>query len=241
MKRLPLLLSVPHAGLEVPPEAAPYCVLTPADIEADGDVGAADIYALEDRVAAFLTTRVARAIVDLNRADDDRRPDGVVKTLTSWEAPVYEPFPPEDVVETLLARYHRPYHEGLRVRARRPEVLLGIDCHTMAVEGPPIGPDPGVPRPAVCLSDGDGTCPHAWIEELANCFRKQFADRPELEVTINRPFTGGYVIRSHARELPWIQLELSRGPFLTYVGKQAAVISALARFCVRLRSAGGWR
>lgn len=239
MSRLPLLLSVPHAGLEVPAEAEPYCILSPDDIEADGDVGAAEIYALEAHAAAFLTTRVARAIIDQNRAEDDRRPDGVVKTVTSWEVPVYDPFPPEEVVETLLARYHRPYHEGLRTLAARPDVLLGIDCHTMAAEGPPIGPDPGVPRPAVCLSDGDGTCPRDWIEGLAACFREEFAARPELDVTLNRPFTGGYVIRSHSQELPWIQLELSRGPFLSPEGKREAVLSTLERFCARFLAAGG--
>ena len=42
--KLPLLLSVPHAGLQVPPEAASYCVLTPRQIEEDGDEGAAEIY-----------------------------------------------------------------------------------------------------------------------------------------------------------------------------------------------------
>ncbi len=30
--KLPLLLSVPHAGLQVPPEAAPYCFLNPRQI-----------------------------------------------------------------------------------------------------------------------------------------------------------------------------------------------------------------
>jgi formiminoglutamase len=239
VNRLPLLLSVPHAGLDVPSEVAAYCVLTPADIAADGDLGAAEIYALEERVTAFMTTGVARAIVDLNRAEDDRRPDGVVKTVTTWEVPVYAPFPPEEVVETLLARYHRPYHARLRTEAGKPEVLLGVDCHTMAAAGPPIGPDPGITRPAVCLSDGDGTCPRAWIEELAACFRHELGDRPELEVTINRPFTGGHIIRAHARELPWIQLELSRGPFLTTAEKRTTVISALERFCEHVSGPAG--
>ncbi|MGD8376962.1 MAG: N-formylglutamate amidohydrolase, partial [Acidobacteriota bacterium] len=107
--KLPLLLSVPHAGLKVPPEAAPYCVLEPDAIVADGDEFARPIYALEDEVEAFVTTEIARAIVDLNRPEDDRRPDGVVKTHTCWNVPVYRPFPPDDVIETLLECYYRPY------------------------------------------------------------------------------------------------------------------------------------
>ena len=81
---LPLLLSVPHAGVEVPAEAEAHCILTPAQIAADGDEGAAEIYALADKVEGHITTHVARAIVDLNRAPDDFGPDGVVKTRTCW-------------------------------------------------------------------------------------------------------------------------------------------------------------
>ena len=37
---MPLLISVPHAGLTVPPEAKPYCALTRQQIIEDGDQGA---------------------------------------------------------------------------------------------------------------------------------------------------------------------------------------------------------
>ncbi|RMF80545.1 MAG: N-formylglutamate amidohydrolase, partial [Planctomycetota bacterium] len=47
---LPLLLSVPHAGLTVPPEAAPFCILKREDVERDSDEGAREIYALADAV-----------------------------------------------------------------------------------------------------------------------------------------------------------------------------------------------
>ena len=70
---LPILLSVPHAGLRIPGEAKPYCILSPQQIANDGDEGAADIYDLSNEVASFITTGVARAIVDVNRAGDDRR------------------------------------------------------------------------------------------------------------------------------------------------------------------------
>ena len=72
--RLPLLLSVLHAGLGVPPEAEAYCALTPEQIAEDGDEGAAEIYDLHSVVTAFHTTDVARAIVDMNRSEDDRPP-----------------------------------------------------------------------------------------------------------------------------------------------------------------------
>jgi formiminoglutamase len=217
---------VPHAGLAVPPEAEPFCVLTPRQIAEDGDEGAAEIYALESEVAAYQTSEVARAIVDLNRAPDDRRPDGVVKTHTCFNVPVYREFPPQPVVETLLERYYWPYQQAL-TRLANSDAALAVDCHTMLAKGPPIGPGPGIERPWVCLSNADGTCPQPWIESLQRCFQ----DVVEGPVTINDPFNGGYITRTHAAEMPWVQLELSRAPFLDLAAKRQRVLAALTSWC----------
>lgn len=229
---LPLLLSVPHAGWRVPPEAKPYCILSETDLLEDGDGGAAEIYALKAEAAAFVTTEIARAVVDLNRAEDDRCPDGVVKTHTCWNIPVYRPFPPDDVIEALLAQYYRPYHQRLAELARSG-VQLGVDCHTMAAEGPPVGPDPGATRPRVCLSNADMSCPRDWIESLLVCFQKQFG----VDVRVNDPFRGGFITRSHSAEMPWVQVELSRGPFFTNADKREKVLAALTEWCGRFESA----
>ena len=198
--RLPVRLSVPHAGLCVPPEAQPYCRLTPEQIAADGDEGAGEIYDLRGHVAEFVTTDVARAIVDLNRAEDDRRPDGVVKTETCWNVPVYSEYPSEEIIAVLLEKYYRPYHEKLS--AAPQGARIGIDCHTMAATGPPVGPDPGKERPYICLSNAEGTCPQHWMETFRDCFSSLFKG----PVLINTPFKGGFITRAHAREMPWMQL-----------------------------------
>ncbi|WP_295880732.1 N-formylglutamate amidohydrolase [uncultured Thiohalocapsa sp.] len=226
MDRLPLLISVPHAGLLVPDEVARLSLLTPAQIARDGDEGAAAIYAvLRDRVAHYVTTDIARAFVDLNRAEGDLRKDGVVKTHTCWDQPVYRaPLPPA-TVETLLQRWHRPYHHKLTELAGSG-VLLGVDCHTMAAAGPPVGPDCGQPRPEVCIGDGNGACPPDWAEGLVDCFQRHFGG----EVTLNRPFSGGYIVRAHAAELPWVMIELSRAPFASDAEKGRRVLAALTQW-----------
>ena len=227
--KLPVLISVPHAGLEIPTEVKDLCILGKQDIIKDGDEGAAEIYLpLKKEVSAIVTTDVARAIIDMNRSEDDRRKDGIIKTHTCWNVPVYGRFPSEENIKRLILKYHRPYHSDLSrlVRGAR----LGVDCHTMAAEGPPVGPDPGVRRPRICLSNGDGTCPWEWMKSLAECFKKVF----KTEIAINQPFKGGYIIRSHARELPWVQVELSREDFLSNKGKSEAVLQALADWCNRL-------
>jgi N-formylglutamate deformylase len=223
----PFVVSVPHAGLDMPEELSGLCTLDPRHVAEDGDEGAATIYApLGELAAHFVTTSVARAFVDMNRAEDDRRKDGVVKTHTCLDVPIYERPLSEPLVQSLLAAYHRPYHAAL-TRAGTG-ARFGIDCHTMLANGPPVGPDHGRPRPAVLLGDGNGTTfPAEWTATLASCL----SDELETEVALNQPFSGGYIVRAHAAETPWIMLELSRAPFLSDAEKGRRVHAALATFC----------
>lgn len=223
--KLPLMISVPHAGLSIPPEVEGFVSLSREDVVADGDEGAAVVYSFEGEVDAFVMTSVARAIVDVNRAEDDRRPDGVVKTHTCWNVPVYKKPPPDEVIEALIERYYRPYHKKLNECSGG--VILGVDCHTMAAKGPPAAPDAGKERPKICLSDGEGkTAPRAFVEALAERLGESF----DTEVYLNEPFSGGYITRSRPGGIPWVQLEVSRAPFMPDDEKKDRVLSALKKW-----------
>lgn len=229
--KLPILVSVPHAGTITPDEVKFLAHIAEIDVIKDGDEQAADIYLpLRDHGAQLVTTDIARAFVDLNRAPDDFRKDGVIKTHTCWDVPIYDSSPDEDLVARLLTRYYYPYHEKLRALAVAGDIRVGIDCHTMASQGPPVGPDPGQLRPVACVSDADGTCNRAWTEELAS----QLSQSLGGEVRINDPFKGGYITRTHAAELPWLQIEVSRGDFASIEGKTAAVRTALKNWSKRV-------
>jgi N-formylglutamate deformylase len=232
MNRLPVLVSVPHAGLAVPEELQALNRLIAPQIARDGDQGAAQAYLpLLPHVDYLAVAPVARAFVDMNRAPCDVRRDGVVKTHTCWDEPIYAEPLPRSLIATLIERYHQPYHERLARHASGR--VLGLDCHTMAANGPPVGPDPGQPRPRVCLSDGDGaSCPWAWFERLAGCLEETIGD-----VSLNAPFRGGYITRSRPGGIPWIQVELSRAPFMSWEEKHLAVLEALRRFMEGLGSA----
>lgn len=220
--KLPILLSVPHAGWKIPPEVQDICILTKKDINKDGDAGAAEIYnPLKKEVEAFVTTDIARAIVDMNRAEGDFWKDGIIKTHTCWDVPVYSTYPSEDAITELVTKYHRTYHARLSDYAKK--VRIGIDCHTMAAVAPPVAPDSGKTRPPVCLSNAESTCPQEWIESLARHISRSL----DLPISINQPFKGGHIIRSHSNEIPWIQLEYSRAPFLENKQKFTKLLRAL--------------
>ncbi|MGW8287096.1 MAG: N-formylglutamate amidohydrolase [Desulfobulbales bacterium] len=226
--KLPLFISIPHAGTHIPPEVRDLCILQQHDILADYDAEAEVIYtALEEQVAGCCTTDIARSLIDLNRAPDHLGGDGVIKSHTSWNIPVYRQFPDDNLIRVLLEKYYFPYHEKLSLANSNRFVRLGIDCHTMSALGPPAAPDPGRERPLVCLSYGDGTCPEEWIKRLASYFSASFNDK----VSINSPFRGGYIIRKHASELYWVQIEISQTMAYSVEFKKNCLLEGLQHFC----------
>ena len=85
----------------------------------------------------------------------------------------------------------------------------------MAAVGPPISPDKGKERPLVCLGNAHGkSCPPEMTEQRVNCFREAFSLN-ENEISINKPFAGGYITREYGEQsVPWIQVELNQSLYL---------------------------
>lgn len=230
----PLLISIPHGGGTIPPEVAEMVSITERDIFYDGDALTREIYDFGKRVDAVIGTPIARAIVDVNRASDDRppeNPDGVVKTVTTDGTPVYRDgmFPDDALIDILLQRYYFPYHETLGDLLSNHNIRLALDCHSMLKRSPAASDRPGEPRPLICLSNrgdehgmpvsgrGPVTCPPEWIRALAESLRQAFAGAGR--VAINDPFSGRYISRYHYERggLPWIQIEINRKLYLNEV------------------------
>lgn len=230
---VPFLISIPHGGDQIPPEVADRINITHHDIFYDGDALANDLYDFKDRVAALVSMPIARAILDVNRASNDMppdNPDGVIKTVTLQGKPVYKEgtFPKNDVVHALLQNHYFPYHEKITALLKQHQIRLAFDCHTMLEYAPLINNNPGQARPLFCLSNGGDekgeptkkgspvTCPPDWMQTLAESFKYVFAT--EGDVTINNPFTGGYISRYHYRMsgVPWVQIELNRKLYLSH-------------------------
>jgi N-formylglutamate deformylase len=233
MTPLPILVTVPHGGIACPPEAA-VCRLSSYQFALDGDTWVRELFDLRGAVAAFMDTPVPRAVIDLNRAPEDRppaNPDGVVKSVTVDGTQVWpeQNGPPADLTELLIDRYHTPWHQEVAAQSASPGLVLGIDCHTMLAFAPRGS---GIPRPLICLgnrgdlsgrpTDEPLTAPedltHLLLDNLIAAFRHLDVD-VEVEkppMRLNDPFRGGYISRHHAAHtpLPWIQLELSRALYL---------------------------
>lgn len=213
---LPFLISIPHGGTKVPPELDNRVVITRHDLFDDSDSFTNDIYDVNGLVVKALKTDIARAFVDLNRAPDKvppAYPDGVIKSCTCLRRPIYaeNKHPDAALRQQLIESYYKPYHTELNVWSHFPKIKLGLDCHSMLPIAPAISPDSGEKRPLINLGNLDGAaCPNEIMKLLADAFCLVFGIDAE-NVTLNRPFKGGYITKKYAcKPIPWIQIEMNR-------------------------------
>ena len=221
MKKLPFLISIPHGGESIPAEIAEDVCITPKDQFDDSDSFTNIIYNVKDMVEEQVSSSIARAFIDNSRGRDQlppEFPDGLVKSATCYGRPIYKEGRQPDQVTThlLIGKYYANYHHQIEKALRNPDVVIALDCHSMAEIAPAVAPDRGNERPLINLGDAEGTaCKSDITERLRHCFIEVF-DFSEDTVTINEPFKGGFITRNYGNNpLPWIQIEMNRKLYLS--------------------------
>lgn len=240
-EKLPIAIIIPHGGLAIPPELEGRVALTPEQIFNEADSYVDDIFDYKDRVLHWLNFPYARGILDVNRPDDaslhHRLGDGAVKMQSSYGVSVFHEGqePDLELVNTLITKHWRPWHEKLAEIVDDPAVKLIVDCHSMAAVGPAAYDDPAALRPRVSASNmGDEqgerreswgliTAPPAITRFFGKRLGELLGDVPDLTepgalYAINEPYLGGWAMRLYGGSYkPWLMIELSRG---LYIGKQ---------------------
>lgn len=226
----PLVLSVPHAGRDYPPEILPLLRAAPSALRALEDRHV-DLVALAARGArTLLVQRLPRAWIDLNRGEDERDPLvdegaapppgparsaklrsglGLVPRRVPGAGEIWSRKLSDADVTGRIERAHRPYHRALSAALMAARARFGVavllDLHSM----PPLGP--GAAR--VVLGDRFGRAAAARF--VARAEGAAFA--AGLRVALNTPYAGGHILDRHAspmRDVHGIQLELDRGLYL---------------------------
>jgi N-formylglutamate deformylase len=214
---VPLLLSMPHVGTDIPDEVAG--TLAPcARALADTDWHLAQLYDFADAIgASTLAARWSRYVIDLNRPPEDTNlypgldTTGLCPVDTFGRESLYlpgkEPSTPE--VERRLQRYWRPYHDQLRAELDRLLALHGRvllwDAHSIASK---------VPRffegrlPDLNFGTAEGrSCAPALQDAVVDVARAHGG----FSIAVNGRFKGGYITRHYGqtgRNVHAIQLEM---------------------------------
>ena len=225
----PLVLSVPHAGRHYPPALLATSAVPRSMLE-DLEDRHADLLVTRAVAAggAAIVARVARAWIDLNRAETDcALPHGASQpsaAMVSTRArmglglvphrlgrrELWRTLPDAATVAERIATVHEPYHaavaEALDQAVGRHGHAVLIDCHSM----PPLA---GGRAPRVVIGDRHGrTAAKGVAARLANAARD--AGYP---AAINAPYAGAYAIERHGRpdqDVHAIQIEIDRTLYL---------------------------
>lgn len=241
----PVVLSLPHCGLEVPAELAATWLPDQRQVRAEADLGTAEIFGNLPALAVVRASQ-SRLVVDLNRRPDDDREGGVIP-LRTYPNPVareiYLPGRRPDAAarNQRLKDHYWPFHNALQAALRVSGVQGLLDCHSMD----PANPEDHSPRPEVCLGDCEGvTCGSERLLRLQAAFAEQ-----GFQAACQKPYSGGHITRHYgqdlfARGLFAIQIELNKGLFLKDGSLELdparldvvrqRVAAALARFCAGL-------
>jgi N-formylglutamate deformylase len=239
---VPLLISMPHVGTDIPDEVA--AALAPCALaRADTDWHLAELYDFADAIgASTLAARWSRYVIDLNRPPEDTNlypgldTTGLCPVDTFGRERLYQPgkAPPEAEVQRRLDLYWRPYHKQLRAELDRLLALHGRvllwDAHSIASR---------VPRffagrlPDLNFGTAEGkSCDPALQEAIVGVASAQ--DR--FSIAVNGRFKGGYITRHygqpqanvHAVQLEMCQcLYMDEAPPFTYRPDLAAGIEPL--------------
>ena len=219
----PLLVSVPHAGVHIPPALERR--MTPAALQrADVDWHLPHLYDFVRAMGAtLLTANYARHVIDLNRPPQDESlypgqdVTGLLPMDTFRKEPLYLPGEEPDDAERdeRRERYWRPYHDALRgeldrLRSRHEHVVLW-DAHSICSV---------LPRffegrlTDLNLGTADG---RACAPALQAAVEAQMAAQSDFSHVSNGRFKGGWITRHYgepSRGVHALQLEMCQCTYM---------------------------
>lgn len=186
--RLPLILTIPHSGETIPPEADWLAGISDELRLYDIDRFVDQLYSDAARTlpVSALVTRVHRYAADLNRYPDDvdqssvagsKHPPGTFPSGFHWvkstddQLLIRQPIPAATHAR-IVERYHDAFHaefatklQDLRTRFTR-QPIFHLDCHSMPSQGTAAHVDSGKRRPEVVISDFEGRSSSAAFKDL---------------------------------------------------------------------------
>jgi len=220
--RLPLLISMPHAGLKLTP-AVRDGLVEPARSLPDTDWHIPRLYDFARELgASVVAAEYSRFVIDLNRPDDDK-PLYAGATTGLYPATLFEgeplfkdgQAPSADERSTYLEQIWRPYHDTIERELARLRDAFGYallwDAHSIRSRIPHLF-DGKLPDFNLGTFNGASCDP-----ELAELLEGVCAQAPAYTHVLNGRFKGGHITRHYgdpAQHIHAVQLELAQSTYM---------------------------
>jgi len=214
------ILSIPHAGTEIPEDMAPFLINDEWALNQDVDWRVdelVDIDYLKSLGIAVIKANIHRVAIDINRPEE--------RTVFCWKKNTHgldllNEEPDELQRKLFIEKYHKTYFDALAdlisqsVHKSR-KVVPVIDLHSMPSRPTEyhlqMNPQQKMERPGICLSDLEGK---SCIPEYIELLEKEFTERG-LDPAINDPYLGGYVTQFVDKfNANVVQIEINRDVYM---------------------------
>ncbi len=223
--RLPLLVSMPHAGLKLTPAVRDGLVPAARSLP-DTDWHIPRLYDfVREMGASVVAAEYSRFVIDLNRPEDDQ-PLYVGATTGLFPATLFdgEPLFEDGKVPSAAERagylesIWRPYHDALRNELARLKAQFGYallwDAHSIRSHVPHLF-DGKLPDFNLGTFNGASCDP-----ELAERLKAVCGGAPGYTHVLNGRFKGGHITRHYgdpAQDIHAVQLELAQSTYMEEV------------------------
>jgi N-formylglutamate amidohydrolase len=254
-----LMITVPHSGERVPPEADWLAGIQPGVLLTDVDRFVHELYrpASDSLKLPMEVMEIHRYVLDLNRLPTDIDPSCVEGVQPSASAKDFvSPFHWTRTTQgatlmaspislerhrELVALYYEPYHQRVHAMEEELNRLQGlprfhIDAHSMPSVATSAHKDAGQSRPDVVVSDCSGRSCHPLYKDLViRAYREQ-----GFEVAYNWPYLGGRMTEAYGKPNEGrhsVQVELKRSLYMDELTREKH--SGFERIAGRIRFALG--
>ena len=228
----PVLVEVPHSGLQVPPDVEVEIDTSPTAVLRDSDIYVDKLYRrAPEHGATLLVSKISRYVVDLNRGPDEvvsaavpRHPKarhiparGVVWRARTDGTPLLRAPLTQKQFASRIQRYYEPYHQALRTEAARLHGEYGhvviLAAHSMPSTGRRLFGGRHVRRADIVPGTRGRSTADGRIIDLVD---QHFRDAG-LSVKHDEPYRGGWTTASYGapkRGQHAIQIELNRALYV---------------------------
>lgn len=216
--KLPLLISIPHAGTRLPPTVEAGLTDAARSL-CDTDWHIPRLYDFAQHIGASMVIgHYSRLVVDLNRPEDNQplyttATTGLFPETLFDGQPCFMPgkTPPPQERQSYLQYIWRPYHQQLQLELARLKADFGyallLDAHSIASVIPRLF-DGQLPDLNFGTNSG-ASCSASLSEQLIECCENQST----FSHVLNGRFKGGYITRAYGQPQNHqhaVQLELAQ-------------------------------
>ena len=244
----PLVLSMPHGGMEIPEDLKPQFNALGL-LVSDTDWWIPQLYNFGSEFdATVVQANISRYVVDLNRDPSGsslypgQATTGLCPTETFDGDGIYKPGmePDQSEIKQRRAPYFDPYHQALKAALLEAKETHGYallyDCHSIRSKVPRLF---GGKLPVINIGTNEGASCSPALEEAVV---RTCVEQDDFTFVANGRFKGGWITRTYGRPVDHVhavQVELAQSAYMlekppwTFDEERAVDLRGQLRFMIR--------